>query len=83
MNRIVSVIASAAIVLTSTASGTFIKDTDEVSAETASFTYTAEDLQNLQDFLLAKPTEKDLTGKPYDLNGDDRWDVFDLSIIVN
>ena len=81
MNRMFSVIASAAIALTSTASGPFIKDTDEVSAATASFTYTAEDLQNLQDFLLAKPTEKDLTGKPYDLNGDDRWDVFDLSIM--
>ena len=32
----------------------------------------------MQDFLLAKPTEEDLTDKPYDMNGDGRWDVFDL-----
>lgn len=43
--------------------------------------YTLQDLRNLQDFLLAKPTEESLTGKPYDLNGDNRWDVFDLCLM--
>ena len=28
-----------------------------------------------------KPVEEDLTGKPYDLNGDDRWDVYDLCLM--
>ena len=39
-------------------------------ADTSEFTYTADDLRNLQDFLLAKPTTEDLTGKPYDMNND-------------
>jgi len=47
----------------------------------AAYTYTLQDVLNLQDFLLTKPTEEDLTGKPYDMNGDDRWDVFDLCMM--
>ena len=43
--------------------------------------YTVQDVQNLQDFLLAKPTVEELTGKLYDLNGDARWDVFDLCLM--
>ncbi len=43
--------------------------------------YTIEDIRNLQDFLLAKPTSESLVGKPYDLNHDDRWDVFDLCLM--
>ena len=43
--------------------------------------YTIQDVRNLQDFLLARPTEEDLSGKPYDLNGDDRWDAFDLCLM--
>ncbi len=43
--------------------------------------YTVQDVRNLCDFLLTKPTEEDLTGKPYDLNGDERWDVFDLCLM--
>lgn len=42
--------------------------------------YTTEDLQNLQDFILAKETS-DSSCKDYDLNGDDRWDVFDLCMM--
>ena len=45
------------------------------------YKYTIQDVINLQDFLLARPTEEDLTGKPYDLTGDDRWDVFDLCLM--
>lgn len=54
---------------------------EAVSAVPESVTYTVEDVRNLQNFLLAKPTETDLTGKPYDLNGDNRWDVFDLCLM--
>ena len=43
-------------------------------------TYNIDDLKNLQDFLLARETP-DLRGKDYDLNGDDRWDVFDLCLM--
>lgn len=43
--------------------------------------YTLQDIRNLQDFLLAKPTEEDLRGKPYDLDGDGVWSVFDLCLM--
>lgn len=46
---------------------------DEVS-------YTAKDLRDLSDFLHGK-TAEDLTGKPYDLNGDNSWDVLDLCMM--
>lgn len=42
--------------------------------------YTIEDLKNLQDFLLCRETP-DLRGKDYDLNDDERWDVFDLCLM--
>ncbi|MBQ6182098.1 MAG: hypothetical protein IJK31_10510 [Ruminococcus sp.] len=47
----------------------------------SSYEYTIQDVRNLQDFLLTRPTEEDLTGKPYDLTGDERWDVFDLCLM--
>ena len=43
--------------------------------------YTVQDLRNLNDFLLAKPTEEDLWGKPYDLDNDGVWSVFDLCLL--
>ena len=43
--------------------------------------YTAQDLQNLQDFLLGRNTSENLVGKPYDLNNDGVWDVFDLCMM--
>ena len=52
-----------------------------VKADSSQYTYTIEDIRDLHDFLLAKPTEEDLSGKPYDLNGDDRWDVYDLCLM--
>ncbi|MCR5109772.1 MAG: hypothetical protein K6B38_02545 [Ruminococcus sp.] len=55
---------------------------DNVKTSAASdYKYTIQDVINLQDFLLSRPTEVDLTGKPYDLTGDDRWDVFDLCLM--
>lgn len=42
--------------------------------------YTIEDIKNLQDFLLVRETP-DLSDKDYDLNGDNRWDVFDLCLM--
>jgi hypothetical protein len=43
--------------------------------------YTVQDVRNLCDFLLAKPTDEDLTGKPYDLDNDGVWSVFDLCLM--
>ena len=43
--------------------------------------YTMQDVRNLNDFLLAKPTEEDLRGKPYDLDNDGVWSVFDLCLM--
>ena len=51
-----------------------------LAAETSDSKYTVEDLRNLQDFLLVRETP-DLSGKDYDLNNDDRWDVFDLCLM--
>lgn len=42
--------------------------------------FNIDDLKNLQNFLLSEETS-DLTGKDYDLNDDDRWDVFDLCLM--
>lgn len=43
--------------------------------------YTVQDVRNLNDFLLTKPTEEDLRGKPYDLDNDGVWSVFDLCLL--
>lgn len=43
--------------------------------------FTIDDIRNLQDFLLAKPTDNDLRGKPYDLDNDGVWSVFDLCLM--
>jgi flavodoxin len=56
-------------------------DTDAVSAATSKATYTIQDIINLQDFLLGRPVEENLSGKPYDLSEDGRWDVFDLCLM--
>lgn len=50
------------------------------AAEKSESEYTIEDLHNLQDFLLCRETP-DLSGKNYDLNGDKRWNVFDLCLM--
>lgn len=82
MKRLISFLLTGITLLTSTSFHTAnVEKMEAGSAATESITYTIEDVRNLQDFLLAKPTETDLTGKPYDLNGDDRWDVFDLCLM--
>lgn len=51
------------------------------ASSASDYKYTIQDVIYLQDFLLNRPTEEDLTGKPYDLTGDNRWDVFDLCLM--
>lgn len=43
--------------------------------------YSLQDIRNLQDFLLTRPTEEELTGKLYDLDHDGVWSVFDLCLM--
>ena len=40
------------------------------AVDKAEYHYTVQDIRNLQNFLLAKPTVENLAGKPYDMNGD-------------
>lgn len=79
MRKLLSFLVSGVIALTAMMTGSIAAGADEAVAETV--TYTIQDVKNLQDFLLARPTEEDLSGKPYDLNGDDKWNVFDLCLM--
>ena len=85
MKKLVSLFTSAMIAVSAffITSGTVTTsaDADAVSAATNKSTYTIQDVRNLQDFLLAKPTEEDLTDKPYDLNGDSKWNAIDLTLM--
>ena len=85
MNKLISILASTVIAVSAmmTTSDTIktSADADAFSASTEKIAYTIQDVRNLQGFILAKPVEEDLTGKPYDLNGDDRWDVYDLCLM--
>ena len=51
-----------------------------VNADNSEQNYTKEDIDNLQNFLLAKETP-DLSDKDYDLNNDGVWNVFDLCLM--
>ena len=85
MNKLISILASTVIAVSAmmTTSGTIktSADADAFSAATEKTTYMIQDVRNLQDFLLGRPAEENLPGKPYDLNGDDRWDVYDLCLM--
>lgn len=50
-------------------------------SDTQHQSFMIQDIRNLQDFLLARPTQEDLSEKPYDLDGDGKWDVFDLCLM--
>ncbi len=77
MKKLISFLVSGIMAVTASMTSSIVTGADESVA----VTYTIQDVKNLQDFLLTKPTEEDLSGKPYDLNGDDRWDVFDLCLM--
>lgn len=50
-------------------------------ADKADYTYTIQDVRNLQDYLLAKIISENVKDKPYDLNQDGVWNVFDLCLM--
>lgn len=80
MKKIIPLIASGMMLMTSStvSAADIYAEADADSSATVAVSYTAEDLQDLQDFLLAEPSVKDLSGKSYDLNGDGNW-VMSLS----
>ncbi len=45
------------------------------------YSYTLQDIRNLQDFLLTKPAVDDLAGRPYDMNSDGNWNAVDLTLM--
>lgn len=79
MKRLLTLLTSAALMLTAAVSASAKQSTAQrFGSETS---YSIQDIRNLQDFLLAKPTEEDLKGKPYDLDEDGVWSVFDLCLM--
>ena len=79
MKKLISFFVSGIMAVAASMTGGIVTDAEETVTQSVS--YTIQDLKNLQDFLLCRPTEENLSGKPYDLNGDDRWDVFDLCLM--
>lgn len=66
--------------ITAIAAATFFSCSvhSQVKGSAPLYSYSVRDLQNLQDYLLGKPTDADLSDSPYDFNNNGRWDVFDL-----
>lgn len=81
ISLLTTIVMAVSASLTTSGTSKSLADTDAVSAATSKATYTIQDIINLQDFLLGRPVEENLSGKPYDLNGDDRWDVYDLCLM--
>lgn len=78
LKKLISVISSGMIALTAFVSGAVSTGADETAEQSV---YTVQDVQNLQNFLLAKPAEETLKDKPYDLNHDGVWNVYDLCLM--
>lgn len=55
-------------------------DNTAVISDTLQQNFTVEDMNNLQNFLISRPTQ-DLSDKNYDLDGDNKWSVFDLCLM--
>ena len=64
-----------------TADSTDISPQTAIISDTLQQNFTIQDMNNLQDFLLARPIKKDLSNKNYDLDGDGKWSVFDLCLM--
>lgn len=85
MNKSLSIIASGALILVSSAlipanTQTFA-GADAVSAASVNVKYTIDDVKALQDHLLGRTPAGELSGKPYDLDGNGKWDSFDLCLM--
>ena len=80
MKRIVSVFASVVLCALTFVSCGMIYESSETAKNAETVEYTTEDLNNLQDFILARETTN-LNDKDYDLNNDDIWDSFDVCLM--
>ena len=89
MSKAISVISAIALLICGcsgiSANTVRLNETRNVSAisETAdaNYAYTIQDVVNLQNFLVNRSTEENLKDKPYDLNKDGVWNVFDLCLM--
>ncbi len=80
MKKIMSIFTIAVLAVSAFTFPKLIQNPADLAEAAETKKYTIEDIRNLQDFLLARETP-DLSGKDYDLNDDDRWDVFDLCLM--
>ena len=80
MKKIFSVFSSAVIYAFLFSSCGVVYETSESAGTAETTEYTTEDLNNLKDFILTNETP-DLSDRDYDLNNDDRWDSFDVSLM--
>lgn len=81
MKHLLAICSSALIALSACFSGSTSTKVETAEIPSGSYQYTIQDVCNLQDFLLKRPTKENLTGKPYDMNSDDHWDIFDLCLM--
>ena len=81
MKHLLAICSSALIALSACFFGSTSTKVETAEIPFDSYQYTIQDVCNLQDFLLTRPTKENLTGKPYDMNSDDRWDVIDLCLM--
>ena len=52
-----------------------------VTTNSNDYTYTVKDVKNLLDFLLNRPVSDNLKDKPYDMDNNGVWNVFDLCMM--
>ena len=81
MKHLLAICSSALIALSACFFGSTSTKVETAEIPSDSYQYTIQDVCNLQDFLLTRPTKENLTGKPYDMNSDDHWDIFDLCLM--
>lgn len=79
MKKILSVFTSAVMILCGCSTVKVNAGSETTEQNSITETYSADDLTALQDFILAK--ESSDCNKNYDLNGDDRLDVFDVCLM--
>lgn len=80
MKKMLSVFTAAVLTVSAFTIPKLVQHNPDFVEAVETTTYTIEDIKNLQDFLLVRETP-DLSGKDYDLNDDNRWDVFDLCLM--
>lgn len=79
MKKIVSVFSLMFLLLSSVIIGGITSNAE--TTEISSISYTIQDMKNLQNFLLARESEEELSEKSYDMNNDGVWNVFDLCLM--